>query len=49
LTVAVHVKTLGIVQVENFHLDPGVNPSGKLGVFVTYTGNGEVTPTCTGD
>jgi len=48
-TVAVQLNTLGMVHVENFHLVPGVKPSGNAGAFVTYTGSGEAIPTCTGD
>ena len=37
-TVAVQLSTLGMVQVENFHLVPGAKPSGNARAFVTYTG-----------
>ena len=45
-TVAVQVRTLGIVHVVNFHREPGTKPSGRdmSPGLVTKTGKGEFAP-----
>lgn len=50
-TVAVQVRTLGVVQVVNRHREPATKPSGSICAdagLVTKTGSGELAPICAG-